>query len=85
MLAQAFWAGAIVFLAAAFSCRPYRQGKTLLLILIGILIGFLLYFFKDMIFAFGTAGSLPPIISAWLPPLITIMVGATLVFYQEDG
>ncbi len=85
MIASAFWAGAMVLLAAAFACRPYRQGKTLLLILLGIVIGFSLYFFKDMTFALGAAGSLPPYISAWLPPLVTIMVGAVAVFSEEDG
>lgn len=85
MLASAFWVGAMIVLAAAFSCRPYRQGKTLLLILLGVLIGFALYFFKDMTFAMGAAGALPTYISAWLPPIITVMVGAVAVFYQEDG
>ncbi len=85
MLASAFWVGAMVVLAAAFSCRPYRQGKTLLLLLLGVLIGFALYFFKDMTFAMGAAGFLPTVISAWLPPVITVMVGAVAVFYQEDG
>lgn len=85
MLAGAFWVGAMVLLAAAFACRPYRQGKTLLMIMLGLLIGFSLYFFKDMTFALGAAGALPPYISAWLPPLVTIMVGAAAVFYQEDG
>lgn len=85
MLASVFWVAAMIILAAAFSCRPYRQGKTLLMILIGTLIGFFLYFFKDMTFALGTSGSLPPFIAAWLPPLITAMVGAAVVFNQEDG
>lgn len=85
MLASAFWVGAMVLLAAAFSCRPLRQGKTLLMILIGLLVGFFLYFFKDMTFALGSSGGLPPFIAAWLPPLVTAMVGAVVVFNQEDG
>ncbi len=85
MLANAFWVGAMIVLAAAFACRPHRQGKTVLIIFTGIIVGFFLYFFKDMAFALGVSGGLPPIIAAWLPPLTTIMVGAVLVFYQEDG
>lgn len=85
MLAGAFWVAGMVTLAAAFTCRPLRQGKTALIILIGLVVGFFLYFFKDMVFALGVAGGLPPIIAAWLPPVITIMVGAVLVFNQEDG
>jgi len=85
MLASAFWVGAMILLAAAFSCRPLRQGKTALIMLIGLVTGFFLYFFKDMVFALGVSGGLPPIIAAWLPPIITVMVGAVLVFNQEDG
>lgn len=85
MLAGMFWLGAMVLLAAAFSCRPHRQGKTALLLLAGLIVGFALYFFKDITFALGTSGRLPPVIAAWLPPLLTLMVGAVLVFNQEDG
>jgi lipopolysaccharide export system permease protein len=85
MLASAFWVGAMVLLAAAFSCRPFRQGKTVLIVLTGLIIGFFLYFFKDMTFALGASGQLPPVIAAWLPPIVTAMVGAIIVFNQEDG
>lgn len=85
MLASAFWVGAMIVLAAAFSCRPFRQGKTVFMIFIGLLVGFFLYFFKDMAFALGMSAGLPPLIAAWLPPLITMMMGAMLVFHQEDG
>lgn len=85
MLAGSFWVGIMVLLAAAFSCRPFRQGKTILMILIGLISGFFLYFFKDMTFALGASGGLPPWIAAWLPPLVTAMVGAVIVFNQEDG
>lgn len=85
MLASSFWLGAMILLAAAFSCRPHRQGKTVLILLTGLIVGFFLYFFKDIMFALGTTGGLPPVIAAWLPPLLTFMVGAVLVFSQEDG
>ncbi|MBY0500587.1 MAG: LPS export ABC transporter permease LptG [Alphaproteobacteria bacterium] len=85
MLASAVWVGVMILLAAAFSCQPLRQGKTVLMILIGLVVGFFLYFFKDMTFALGASGALPPLISAWLPPAVTAMVGAVLVFNQEDG
>ena len=85
LLAQSFWPGAMVLLAAAFACRPLRQGKTLLMILTGLTCGFLLYFFKDIMFSFGISGRFPPIIAAWLPALLTLMVGSIVVFNQEDG
>lgn len=85
MIASSVWVGIMVLLAAAFSCRPLRQGKTILMILIGLVSGFFLYFFKDMTFALGVSGGLPPWIAAWLPPFVTAMVGAVIVFNQEDG
>ncbi|EKE10510.1 MAG: hypothetical protein ACD_16C00018G0002 [uncultured bacterium] len=85
MIASVFWLGFMVLLAAAFSCRPLRQGKTVFFILLGLLAGFFLYFFKDMTFAMGASGVLPPIIAAWLPPVITAMVGSVILFNQEDG
>lgn len=85
MLASAFWLGPMILLAAAFSCRPHRQGKTVILLLAGLVLGFILYFFKDVTFALGSSGRLPPLIAAWLPPFLTLMVGAVLVFNQEDG
>lgn len=85
LLATAFWFGAMVLLAAAFSCRPFRQGKMIVMIVAGLGAGFLLYFFKDVTFALGASGRLPPLIAAWLPTLLTLMVGAVLVFNQEDG
>lgn len=85
MLASTFWLGTMILLAAAFSCRPHRRGQTVAILLAGLIVGFFLYFFKDITFALGAAGGLPPIIAAWLPPLLTLMVGAVLVFNQEDG
>jgi lipopolysaccharide export system permease protein len=85
LISSVFLVGAMVVLAAAFSCRPQRQGKTILMILAGLIVGFFLYFFKDVTFALGVSGRLPPVIAAWLPPLLTLMVGAVLVFNQEDG
>lgn len=85
MLASSFWLGAMIVLAAAFSSRPQRQGKVVLFLLAGLITEFLLYFFKDITFALGMGGGLSPLMAAWLPPLLTLMVGAALVFNQEDG
>lgn len=85
MLASSFWLGFMVLLAAAFSCSPVRHGKSAFFIFLGLLSGLFLYFFKNMTFAIGASGGVPPIIAAWLPPLVTAMVGAVVVFSQEDG
>ncbi|MES2345485.1 MAG: LptF/LptG family permease, partial [Chlamydiota bacterium] len=85
LLANSVWFGAMIYLAAAFSCRPRAYGKTIIRLLIGLSCGFLLYVFKDIMFSLGVSGKLSPLIAAWLPPLLTLMVGSALVFNQEDG
>ena len=59
MFANSFWLGFMVLLAAAFSCRPVRQGKSALFIFFGLLSGLFLYFFKDMTFAIGASRVFP--------------------------
>ena len=85
LLAKIAWLGVMVLLAAAFTCTPVRQGKSILMVAIGVVVGLSLVFFNHVMFSVGLSGYLPPIIAAWLPPLLTLMVGATLVFNQEDG
>lgn len=85
LLANSAWFGAMVYLAAAFSCRPRAYGKTIMMLLLGLSCGFFLYIFRDIMFSFGASGKLSPLIAAWLPPLLTLMIGSALVFNQEDG
>ncbi len=85
LLASSAWFGAMIYLAAAFSCRPRAYGKTIIMLLIGLSCGFLLYIFKDVMFSLGASGKLSPLMAAWLPPLLTLMIGSVLVFNQEDG
>lgn len=85
MIGRAFWAGAMILLAAAFSMRPVRSGQTLAMLLIALLSSFALYFFRDFTYALGTSGVLSTGFAAALPPLLTALLGATLLLYQEDG
>lgn len=85
MIGRAFWAGAMILLAAAFSLRPVRSGQTLVMLLMALLSSFALYFFRDFTYALGTSGVLSTEFAAALPPLLTALLGATLLLYQEDG
>jgi Flp pilus assembly protein CpaB len=35
--------------------------------------------------AMGSAEVVPPLVAAWLPPLLTALAAFTLLFYTEDG
>lgn len=76
---------AMIFIAAAFSLRPPRQGKTGMLMVAGILIGFGIYFLSDLVSAIGLAGKIPIILAAWTPVGISILIGAGLMLHLEDG
>jgi lipopolysaccharide export system permease protein len=85
MIARAIWLGMMVLLAAAFTFRPVRTGRTLIMLVMGIFSGFALYFLRDFAYALGTSGALSTPLAAALPPVLTGIVGATLLLYQEDG
>lgn len=85
LLAQPFLLAGSVLVAAVFSLRLPRRGKLGLLLVAGIVAGFLLHFFTDVIFALGSAGTLPVILAAWTPAFVMAMTGAALLLHLEDG
>lgn len=85
LLAEPFLLVGTVFVAAVFSLRLPRRGKVGILVVAGIVSGFILHFFTDVIFAFGSAGTLPVMLAAWTPSVVVIMIGAALLLHLEDG
>lgn len=85
LLASPFLLAGSVLVAAVFSLRLPRRGKVGILIVAGIVIGFLLHFFTDIIFALGASGTLPPMLAAWTPAAVMVMIGAALLLHLEDG
>ncbi|MEQ1704714.1 MAG: LPS export ABC transporter permease LptG [Rickettsiales bacterium] len=85
LLANPFLMIGTMLIAAVFSLRLPRRGKIGILIVSGIITGFLMHFFTDIIFAFGAAGTIPTILAAWTPALVTNMIGAALLLHLEDG
>ena len=76
---------AMTLIAAMVSLTFVRFGQSLYAILSGILCGFLLYVMSELITAFGEAGSVPPIVAAWLPVIVAITIGTTILLHKEDG
>ena len=75
---------AMVLIAATFSLRFTRRG-TWMLVLGGLLTGFLLYFVSDLVLALGLSGKLPPVLAAWTPAGIFTLLGVAGLFHLEDG
>ncbi|MEB3701787.1 LPS export ABC transporter permease LptG [Candidatus Bealeia paramacronuclearis] len=84
-LARGFWLGAMILLAAAFSFRPIRSGGSVILAIAGLMSGFILYFIRDFTYALGTSGVVPAILAAWLPCILTAVMGLALLLHLEDG
>lgn len=85
LLAGPFLLVGTVFLAAVFSLRLPRRGKVGMLVVAGIVSGFTLHFLTDIVFAFGSAGTLPVMLAAWAPSVVVIMIGTALLLQLEDG
>ena len=85
LLSTPFMLAAMVFLAATFSLRLTRLGGVPQLAVAGILAGFLLYFLSDLSSALGLSGRLPPPLAAWVPTLVALLIGLTMLLHLEDG
>lgn len=76
---------AMSILVAAFSLRLMRLGDLARTIASAVVLGFAFFFVNQASAAFGSAQVIPPILAAWLPPVLTALAAFTLLFYNEDG
>jgi lipopolysaccharide export system permease protein len=76
---------AMVVLAASFSLRPQRAGRVGLVILVGVLSGFLLFFLSNLVSAIGLSGKVPPAVAAWTPAAVALALSLPLLLHLEDG
>ena len=75
----------MLMLSAVFTLRPPRRGQTGILVVMGMATGFLYYFATNVIYALGSAGSLPIALAAWAPSLIVMMIACSALLHLEDG
>ena len=85
LIARALWLVTMVLIAAACSLRPIRQGGTVLLIISGTIVGFMLYFLKDITYAMGQSATLPLILAAWAPFGLSTLMAVAVLLHLEDG
>jgi lipopolysaccharide export system permease protein len=85
LLARPFLLCAMVLVAATFSLRMQRRGGVTLMIIGGVLSGFLLYFLSDVVFALGLSAKVPVTLAAWTPTGISLIFGASMLLHLEDG
>jgi lipopolysaccharide export system permease protein len=85
LLASPFLMCAMVLIAATFTLRHTRQGGGTAVIAGGVLTGFVLYFFSDIVFALGLSDSIPVILAAWTPSGVATLLGLATLLHLEDG
>lgn len=85
LLARPFLLCTMVLVAATFSLRMQRRGGATLMIIGGVVSGFLLYFLSDVIFALGLSAKIPVTLAAWTPTGVSLVFGASMLLHLEDG
>jgi len=76
---------AMVLIGAGFTMRHQRGGRTGLMVLGAILVGFGIYFLRNFAQVLAEAGDIPPLMAAWTPPLVAIGLSLGLLLHLEDG
>ncbi|NPD15844.1 LPS export ABC transporter permease LptG [Xinfangfangia sp. D13-10-4-6] len=84
-LAQPLLLTAMVLVAAGFTMRHTRAGKTGIRVLYAILAGFALFFLRNFAQALGESGQIPVSLAAWSPPVAAVMLALGLLLHLEDG
>lgn len=85
LLAQPILLLSMVLIAAIVSLRFSRSKDLGQMILAGIGIGFMLYIVTKIARDLGSAGIVPASLAAWLPAIVAILVGTTVLLHLEDG
>lgn len=76
---------ALLLIGTAFALRLAPRRGAGPLIVAGLLTGFVLYIVADVVFAIGLSGRLPPVLAAWSPAGIAVLLGITTLLHLEDG
>ncbi|MCV2880797.1 LPS export ABC transporter permease LptG [Actibacterium sp. XHP0104] len=76
---------AMVLLAAVFTMRHTRFGRTGPMVLMAFGLGLGLFFLRDFAQVMGENGQIPPELAAWSPPLVAMLLAVGLLLHLEDG
>lgn len=76
---------AMVLIAAMFSLRPIRSGRSFQLFLYAVGCGFLLYIVSEVSTALGESGVAPLALAAWAPAIIASLVAVSGLLYIEES
>lgn len=76
---------AMVLVGAGFTMRHTRFGRTGMMVLMALALGFTLYFIRNFAAILGENGQIPVILAAWGPPVAALLLPLGLLLHLEDG
>lgn len=76
---------AMVLVAAGFTMRHARFGKTGQMVLFALMAGFFIFFLRSFAQVLGENGQIPVIVAAWSPPVAAALMALSLLLHLEDG
>lgn len=76
---------AMVLIAAGFTMRHARFGKTGQMVLLALLGGFLIFFLRNFAQVLGQNGQIAILLAAWSPPIAATFLALGLLLHLEDG
>lgn len=85
LLAQPLLFMAMILLAASVSLRPPRLRGTSVLIMAGVIMGFIIFFTSSFLQALGASQQIPIMVAAWFPAIISFLLGISALMVLEDG
>lgn len=85
LLVQPLFLISMVLLAAATSLRTSRFTKLLPVVVLGLGMGFAVFFFAGFLRALGAGHEIPIFMAIWIPPTIIVLCATATLIALEDG
>lgn len=76
---------AMVLVGAGFTMRHTRFGRTGVMVLMALGLGFSLYFARNFAAILGESGQVPIVLATWGPPVAAVLLPLGLLLHLEDG
>lgn len=76
---------AMVMIGAAFTMRHTRLGRTGTMVILALLLGFSVFFLRNLAQVMGENGQIPVALAAWAPPVAAVLLALGLLLHLEDG
>lgn len=75
----------MVLVAAGFTMRHIRSGNRAQMVIFAVLLGFGIFFLRNIAEVFGQNGQIPVILAAWGPNLAALLLAFSLLLHLEEG